>query len=673
LIGLRKGRRLLSVPLLAALVVALLWTPGAAAPPGIASLNELAPAGRGLAGPAQPAAPAYATCILPDNGSGTADLPPLGCPYVAAPGERMYIIDGLPPGTTIDIDPTLHDPFNISVVPGGTLGGEVHTFEATLFLHMVGTGDLAGFTRNISMLVSVQMHSAPRTLGDPIQTFAMDLFQLQGTVVGDPDFDSLSVVAGTNLGLPSPGETTLTRLSSGDFTVDSFFDITYQIDFQGAPGSPLDGLAGITTGTLCMWIENVSTACRGRDEWTGTVGLPPDACHYEAAPETHMHIVVGLPPNSSIDILPTLHSYTGIEVTPGGIFGGEVHTFDAILSLPMAGTGSLAGFTRFIEMPVAVEMHSAPHTPGDPVQAFLTDIMLLEGTIIGDPDFNELTITMGGLAGLPSPGHTTLTQLPSGDFAVDSFFDITYRIDFEGAPGSQLAGMSGSTVDTVPWITVPIAPCLEHDNRLGTVDLPPGSCDYVPPGEKLMYILNVLPPNTTIEIDPRLHSYSNVVVAPGGVLGGEIETFDALLTLDMVGTGDLAGFARTIVVPAGAVETHSAPRTPGDPVQTFATDLRHLGFLILGDPDFFSLELTVGTDHGLPSPGQTTLTELPSGDFAVDSFFDISYRIDFIGAGGSPLDGFGGTTMGEMRLEARGTAPWRAETYLPLVFRDFSG
>jgi hypothetical protein len=50
---------------------------------------------------------------------------------------------------------------------------------------------------------------------------------------------------------------------------------------------------------------------------------------------------------------------------------------------------------------------------------------------------------------MPSPGHTTLTQLPGGNWAVDSFFDITYRIDFVGSPGGALGGMSGSTTGTI--------------------------------------------------------------------------------------------------------------------------------------------------------------------------------------------------------------------------------
>jgi hypothetical protein len=53
---------------------------------------------------------------------------------------------------------------------------------------------------------------------------------------------------------------------------------------------------------------------------------------------------------------------------------------------------------------------------------------------------------------MPSPGHTTLTQTGGTTgtaWNVDSFFDITYRIDFVGSPVGPLAGRSGSTTATI--------------------------------------------------------------------------------------------------------------------------------------------------------------------------------------------------------------------------------
>lgn len=204
-------------------------------------------------------------CTMPDNGAGTADLPPAGCSY-QSPDEYYRIIDGLPPGTTIEIDGVIGQYFQIQSSPGGTLGGEVELFDAIFDAPMEGTGQLAGYQRNITIPITCETHSGPRNPGDPVQSFEANWFRLEGQIHGDPDFDTLQITAGTDFGLPSPGHTTLTRLPSGDFAVDSFFDISYQIYFEGAPGSPLDGLVGTTTGTIRVRVP-YSPIPAGTDYW----------------------------------------------------------------------------------------------------------------------------------------------------------------------------------------------------------------------------------------------------------------------------------------------------------------------------------------------------------------------------------------------------------------------
>lgn len=193
-------------------------------------------------------AEAQPECIAADNGTGTATLP-ADCPYIS-PDEVWELIDGLPPGTTIECDGPIEDFTSVSEVPGGTLGGTRSTADATLDCQITGTGTLTGFSRHIQIPVSAEIHWGPRNPGDPVQTFLADWYRLQGSIVGDPDFDLLAITAGTDYGLPSPGETTLTELPSGDFNIDSFFDITYQFQFVGAPGSVLEGLSGTTTATI---------------------------------------------------------------------------------------------------------------------------------------------------------------------------------------------------------------------------------------------------------------------------------------------------------------------------------------------------------------------------------------------------------------------------------------
>jgi FlgD Ig-like domain len=400
------------------------------------------------------------SCTVPDNGTGTVDLPPNGCGYVS-PNDLHVMIDGLPPGTTINIDAKHQDFFNVTRTPGGVLGGEIETFSSSLSLSMSGTGGLAGFNRIINVSAQCETHTAPRTPGSP-QTFQTEMVRIQGEVTGDPDFDLLRITAGSGLGMPSPGQTTLTSLSGGNWNVDSFFDITYRIDFVGAPGSVLGGMSGSTMGTVRMRAglpRPTPAPCTVADDGTGTVRLPPDGCGYVSPSDLH-RMIDGLPPGTAILIDAKHDRFFNVNETPGGPLGGSVETFASGLTLVLQGTGGLSEFTRTLNVPVQCETHTAPRIstkpatgPGDPinaVQSFDTDMYRIEGQIVGDPDFDLLHVTAGTGFGMPSPGHTTLTQaVVGGNWNVDSFFDITYRIDFQGAAGGALDGMSGSTTATI--------------------------------------------------------------------------------------------------------------------------------------------------------------------------------------------------------------------------------
>ncbi|MFH1416982.1 MAG: hypothetical protein ABII12_01660 [Planctomycetota bacterium] len=668
-------------------------------------------------------------CVEPDNGTGTVDLPAKQCPFTAPYGP-MYIIDGLPPSTTLELDPLLRDPdcndirpacslglaAGVCEGPGGSLGGNGQCFDASLVLTVVGTGDLTGYHRVLWVPVFCEIHTGPRNPGDPVQTCTSEMFRLTGELFGDPDFCTFRVTAGADYGLPSPGETTVTQLPSGDFAVDSFFDITYQIEFEGCPGSQLDGMEGTTTSTVrlvqgTLYLQEPPT-CEAPNNGGGTVDLPAD-CPY-LAPDEPMYIIEGLPAGSAIELDPTLDDYTNIIRTPGGYLGGEIETFDSTLYLTVTGTGGLTGFNRNLAVPMACAVHTGPRNPGDPVQTLTAEMVSMTGELFGDPDFCTFRVRAGTDNGMAGAGTTVLTESPSGDFAVDSFFDITYEIEFEGCPGSQLDGWAGTTRATVrllqgdvavcypadgdmngdtlmngldiqPFVHaildvatpaetchgdfdasgsldvgdipdfvdrlllgMPLHPaCLAPDNGSGTVDLPADCPMTAPYG--LMYIIDGLPPGSTLELDPTMDDYLNIVRTPGGSLGGEIEEYDATLYLDVTGTGDFAGFNRHLGVPI-ACEIHTGPRNPGDPVQTITMEMVSLQGELFGDPDFCTFRVRAGSDFGLPSPGQTTLTQLPGGDFAVDSFFDITYQIEFEGCPGSQLDGMAGTTTATVRL-----------------------
>ena len=164
----------------------------------------------------------------------------------------LRIRDGLPLGHEINIDMGVSNLAGIVIIPFGPLGGDTEEANAEINLMLNGIGFAYG-PRHINMPGQFSADTAPRIPGTTPQNFATRMNFFQATLPpGDPDFDLLRITAGNGFNLPSPGDATLTQSAGGDWNVDSFFDITYRIDFIGAPGGPLAGMSGSTTGTIRM-------------------------------------------------------------------------------------------------------------------------------------------------------------------------------------------------------------------------------------------------------------------------------------------------------------------------------------------------------------------------------------------------------------------------------------
>jgi hypothetical protein len=292
------------------------------------ALIVFATAGVAMAGPLDP-------CVVQDNGSGTVTLPPEGCEYLS-PTQVHMAIDGLDPATTIILEP-IHLDFICEAQPGGGppvsqefcnmsdfAGGETETFNSTLALRITGTGALSTFDRVLEIPVFCVVNTGPR--GAPFsspQIFPTQFQILQGSLFGDPDFDTLSIQGGSDLVGPSTGQTTLLSDGAGNWQVDSFFDIAYTITYQGAPGGALAGMSGSSAAGSVIQVVAVDAGP------TSCIVPPGDDCWSTACGSTQFEFCENPIPADFFKLTPTGTSdpFAG-RVDLGGASGGA----DTVLS-----------------------------------------------------------------------------------------------------------------------------------------------------------------------------------------------------------------------------------------------------------------------------------------------------------------------------------------------------
>ncbi|MBI5214126.1 MAG: HYR domain-containing protein [Ignavibacteriae bacterium] len=359
----------------------------------------------------------------------------------------------------------------------------------------------------------------------------------------------------------------------------------------------------------------MAQSCNAPDNGSGSANLPAD-CPY-IAPMDVMRIIDGLPAGTTIECAPTFQNFTGITRTPGGSLGGEVQNFSGVLNFVMAGKGGLTGFNRNININLTSETHVGPRTPGTSPQSFDATMNLLQGQIIGDPDFDLLRITAGTGFGLPSPGHFDMTS-DGGGWAISSFFDITYRIDFVGASGGALAGHSGSTTATIRWQQgMPSSPSAP-EFQFSTNHLPPLGQYSTQPDTQIMY------PGSAVKAKNWLVSNFRTSTSPPS-LGNNINwDFHGTGSLQLSTDGGSSFFDVFTEFSAMVNINHTSDN--GD-TQVFDTEM-------------LSLSLTGGTlPSGImlresptrASTGKTTIRPASSSGFMISSFFDVFTELSLDG------------------------------------------
>ena len=253
---------------------------------------------------------------------------------------------------------------------------------------------------------------------------------------------------------------------------------------------------------------------------------------------------------------------------------------------------------------------------------------------------------------------------------------------WNGSNGANFSLPEGEAVKILCLDCPPILSkeCIVEPNG-GTAELPPAGCSYLSPNE-IHFIVGGLPPGTQVNLQGN---HGNFVCnggcetpPPSGTLNS-FENFDSTLTFNLTGTGLLESLDCTLTIPNVPVVVETGPRDLGAETQTIAAEMKSMDTTFTNDTTcnlFSSLQIEAGSDQGLaPSTGMTTLQEVTTplqlnstsqratgedaevGDYKVNSYFDVNFRMTWVGKPGGPLAGMSGTHVGQVRMGTPSTLP----------------
>jgi hypothetical protein len=225
--------------------------------------------------PTQPGQIFHNPCIEPKV-AGTIILPPGLCGYLS-PADVHVLLNGLPAGTELHLDASHQRFFNVTTAAALRPANTIENFDSDLQMHVTGTGILSTIDCALTMTpLHAVVETEPAQLDQPIQDFKANMRSLTGSLTDNPPcnpFTTLTVEAGTDHGLPSPGHVRLVQRPDGTFDVNSYFDVNVRMFFEGKPGTPLEGMSGTTTQIVRMGTaSNVAP-------WGGTIPPVPDGSY----------------------------------------------------------------------------------------------------------------------------------------------------------------------------------------------------------------------------------------------------------------------------------------------------------------------------------------------------------------------------------------------------------
>ncbi len=587
-------------------------------------------------------------CFSPSDAQGRGQFPP-NCDHGFSSHEGAVLIEnGLFPGSALGGRLRFTRMNVTTAVDGGALGGKTVNFTATLKLELRGYNGFSRVNRRLLLPLTGTFITAAQSAADTLQSFDFQLTSATAALPpGDKDFATMQFLAGAAHGLASQGHAVYTQQPGGEWASDAWLDLHYSLAFSGAAGGDLAGLSGTTVSSLHTLAGRISNPLTALPEsGKGSIVWPPVAAAGRPGVTEGMLSTQRLNPARALLVRMNLRAAPSADLYPGSRLGGGLSVGNDQLELEIFGEGAYSGYRRTLSVPVQTFINWGPEANHQALQGRATDLYFLYGELAGDPDFSLLRVSGGTGFGMPSLGHTTIERQANGDFRLDSAFDLTYRVEWSGAAAGPLAGES-SLVQSVMRLQSGrerVGDCEAPDDGSGTAAFPPPCADGFIGEPAALTVLNGLPTGSPLLARMRLSNVSVASRSPGGPLDGETQNLNCNLVLTLQGTGEFAGYARTLMLPA-TLQTATAPYVKAPGPQHFQVLLNSISATLPpGDPEFESFEILGGQGFGFSSAGNTTLTPASGGHWNVQSSLDLGYRLAFIGKAGSAFAGYAGST-----------------------------
>ena len=397
-----------------------------------------------------------------------------------------------------------------------------------------------------------------------------------------------------------------------------------------------------------------STPCFAPSDAQGRGQFPPNCDHGFSSHEGAVLIEGGLPAGTALGGRLRFTRMSVTSTVNGGALGGKSVNFTATLKLELRGFNGFSRVNRRVLLPLTGTFITAPQTAADTIQSF--DFQLTSAAAAlppGDKDFATLQFLAGAANGQPSLGHAVYTKQPDGEWTSDAWLDLHYSLAFSGAPGGDLAGLSGTTVNSLHTlagrISNPLAALPESGK--GSIVWPPVTPEGRPGVTEGMFSTQRLNPARALLVRMNLRAAANADMYPGSPLGGGLSVGYDQLQLEIFGEGAYSGYHRTLSVPVQTF-VNWGPEANHQALQGRAADLYFLYGELAGDPDFSLLRISGGTGFGMPSLGHTTVERQATGNFRVDSAYDLTYRVEWSGAAAGPLAGESSLMQSALRLQS---------------------